>query len=134
MKTTLFGGKQQALSAADFFRAKLEYEASPYGLKAQMEKSPGEAWVIDVRSTDAYREGHIPGAHSIPIDQLTSKLNSLPRDRVIVTYCGDITCPLSSKAALQLAEKGFRVQHLVGGFAEWSRKGYPVESEPGVGP
>jgi rhodanese-related sulfurtransferase len=116
-------------SAAEFFRAKLEYEASPYGLKHELDEKPGSYFVIDVRDASLFNDGHIPGAVSIPVGSLTEKLATIPKDKTIVTYCGDITCPLSSKAALVLAEKGFKVKHLVGGITEWSRKGFPIDKK-----
>ena len=47
----------------------------------------GTAVVIDVRPADAYRQNHIKGSISIPLEQVQSRLNELPRDKMIVTYC-----------------------------------------------
>jgi len=41
--------------------------------------------VIDVRGTDEYAEGHLAGALQIPADELPSRLDEIPRDRLIVT-------------------------------------------------
>ena len=43
--------------------------------------------IVDVRSSAAYEEGHIAGAVSIPDDETESRLNELPKDRLIVAYC-----------------------------------------------
>jgi hypothetical protein len=45
------------------------------------------AVVVDVRPADAYRQNHIKGSISIPLEQVQSRLNELPRDKMIVTYC-----------------------------------------------
>ena len=95
---------------AEYFRAKLEYEATPYGLKRLLDDKPNNVCVLDVRDAKSYAEGHIPGARNIPLGSLTASLSSLPKDQTIVTYCGDITCGLSPQAALELAQKGFRVK------------------------
>ncbi|MEA2205989.1 MAG: hypothetical protein QOE77_2765 [Blastocatellia bacterium] len=47
----------------------------------------GEAVVYDVRSEMAYKEGHIKGAHLLPLTEVVSKAGDLPRDKLIVTYC-----------------------------------------------
>ena len=114
-------------SAADYFLAKLKYEMSPYGLNALMEEGASGYRIIDVRSSDQYDGGHIPGALNIPLVDLPKMLSEIPKGKTIVTYCGSITCQLAPKAALELAEKGFTVMELHGGFKEWTNYGYPVE-------
>jgi rhodanese-related sulfurtransferase len=112
----------------EFFRAKLEYEITPSGLKQLLERLPNNVCIVDVRDADQFAAGHIPGARSIPLDTLLTRFYSLPKDQTIVTCCADLACGLSLQAALELAQRGFQVQHLIGGIAEWSRKGYPMET------
>jgi 3-mercaptopyruvate sulfurtransferase SseA len=47
----------------------------------------GTAIIIDVRGDSVYRQNHIKGSISIPVDQIESHLSELPRDKMIVTYC-----------------------------------------------
>jgi DNA-binding transcriptional ArsR family regulator len=47
----------------------------------------GAVTVLDVRPEDEYRAGHIPGAMSVPLDQLEKLLSELPREQEIVAYC-----------------------------------------------
>jgi 3-mercaptopyruvate sulfurtransferase SseA len=54
-------------------------------LRAGMEK--GTVVVIDVRSEEVFKAGHIKGARWIPMDQIVSRIKELPRDKLIVTYC-----------------------------------------------
>jgi len=42
--------------------------------------------VVDARSAAQYEHAHIPGAISVPYDQVASRLDELPRDRDIVFY------------------------------------------------
>ena len=55
----------------------------------EMEKlvKEGKAVVIDVRSQDAYDAGHIPGAKLIPSGEIMVRVNELPKDKLIITYC-----------------------------------------------
>lgn len=47
----------------------------------------GQAVIVDVRTAEAYRENHIPGAINIPYDQLKTRAGELPKDKYLVTYC-----------------------------------------------
>ncbi|HEY0322199.1 MAG TPA: rhodanese-like domain-containing protein [Pyrinomonadaceae bacterium] len=54
-------------------------------LKAAMEKN--EAIVVDVRGGVEYKLGHIRGARSIPLGLIAARVNELPRNKLIVSYC-----------------------------------------------
>ena len=47
----------------------------------------GTAFVVDVRTQDAFDAGHIPGSRLIPAAEILNHLEELPRDKTIVTYC-----------------------------------------------
>ena len=47
----------------------------------------GEAIIVDVRGDAAYNQSHIKGSISVPGDQVEARLDQLPRDKMIVTYC-----------------------------------------------
>jgi 3-mercaptopyruvate sulfurtransferase SseA len=47
----------------------------------------GRGVLVDVRGPNSWQAGHIRGALSIPFDQLLSRLDELPRDKTIFTYC-----------------------------------------------
>ena len=61
------------------------YRTEPY--RVIVGWSLGGLFVVDVRSQDAYDLGHIPGAKLIPSNDIASRINELPKDRLIVTYC-----------------------------------------------
>jgi rhodanese-related sulfurtransferase len=118
----------------EYFRARLEYELSPDGLKKLLDNPPNNICIVDVRDPAQYGAGHIPTARCIPLGVIVSAFAALPKDKMIVTYCEDIAGSRSLQAALELAQVGFPVQRLIGGFAEWSRRGYPVETAPALDP
>jgi rhodanese-related sulfurtransferase len=49
----------------------------------------GQAVIVDVRSTEAYQQSHIPGALSIPLFDIETNPTSLnlDKDKWIITYC-----------------------------------------------
>ncbi|MBN1658193.1 MAG: rhodanese-like domain-containing protein [Anaerolineae bacterium] len=58
---------------------------SPEELYTQMQRD-NPPTVIDVRSAESYAESHIPGAITIPKDDLEESLDQIPRGRPVVTY------------------------------------------------
>jgi len=47
----------------------------------------GTAVVIDTRGADPYKQNHIKGSISVPVDQVANRVGELPRDKTIVAYC-----------------------------------------------
>ncbi|MBN2337994.1 MAG: rhodanese-like domain-containing protein [Acidobacteria bacterium] len=88
--------------------------------------------VIDVQSREAYAEGHIKGALSIPWQSQIALEDvwSLPADQLIVTYCdcgpGEAD---SADFARQLFQMGYENVKILAdpSIREWREKGYPVE-------
>lgn len=114
------------LDAAAYFEAKLAYEIGPIGLKMAIEN--GENYtIVDLRTPELFAKGHIPGAINFKFEELDKNLDKLSKDKTTVVYCYDIVCHLSSKAALELAKKGYKVKELVGGFDTWAEKDLKVE-------
>ena len=54
-------------------------------LRAALDK--GTALVVDTRPVESYKQSHIKGSISIPVDQVPTRISELPRDKMIVTYC-----------------------------------------------
>ena len=86
----------------------------------------GEVVVIDVRPAAEYASGHIPGAVSIPLDQLAARLSDLPADVEIVAYCRGPYCVLAAEAIHRLHRAGRRARRLGTGFPQWRHAGLPV--------
>ena len=43
--------------------------------------------LVDVRSAEAFRVEHLPGAHSLPYSQIDARQATLPRGKTLVLYC-----------------------------------------------
>lgn len=86
-----------------------------------------DAVVIDLRSMEAYSNGHIVNAKSVPMDELAGrmgKLDKLKKKPVIAVCESGIT---STKAVNTLRNSGFEsVYGLKGGMAAWGQAGLPV--------
>jgi rhodanese-related sulfurtransferase/DNA-binding transcriptional ArsR family regulator len=88
----------------------------------------GQAVVLDVRPAEEYAHGHIPGAVSIPLDQLADRLTELPDDAQVVAYCRGAYCVLAHDAVRLLRTRGLRAARLAEGMLEWRLAGLAVET------
>jgi rhodanese-related sulfurtransferase len=86
----------------------------------------GTATVIDVRPAEEYAAGHIPGAVSVPLEELEARLAGLPGGREIVAYCRGTNCVLAHDAVRLLSARGRPARRLADGMLEWRLAGLPV--------
>lgn len=81
--------------------------------------------LIDVRTPEEFRSGHIPGAINIDVQVLMSKLNKVPQDKTVVLYCRSGN--RSASAAGMLKRAGYTDVLDLGGIGAWVRAGFPVK-------
>lgn len=113
----------------DYFHCRDTLEAvSRAALVERLEA--GLVTVLDVRSADEFRQGHLPGARNIPFAELEQRLRELPRDAEIVAYCRGPYCVYAFEAVAALRARGFRALRLEDGFPEWKAAGLAVEAVP----
>lgn len=86
----------------------------------------GEVILLDVRPVEEYQAAHIPGALSVPLKDLKSRISNLRRSQQIVAYCRGPYCVLAVEAVKLLRAKGFQAQRLEDGVPEWRAAGLPV--------
>ena len=75
---------------------------------------------LDVRTTNEYAQGHIPGALLIDVTQadfIQKAEKLLPKDKTIALYCR--SSRRSKNAAMQLAQHGYQIVELNTGFNSW---------------
>ncbi|MFD8305935.1 rhodanese-like domain-containing protein [Streptomyces sp. NPDC059690] len=121
--------------AAAHFRASLAFHADVSDVAAALaaDGDPGFV-VLDSRSTESWDQGHIPGAVHLPTALIPGQAESLLDKSVpVVTYCWGPGCNGATRAALALAELGFRVKEMLGGFEYWAREGFAYETWEGAG-
>jgi rhodanese-related sulfurtransferase len=82
--------------------------------------------VLDVRPTAEYIAGHIPGAMSVPPEEVAARLRRLPRDTEVVAYCRGPFCVYADDAVRQLQRRNVTARRLEDGFPEWRNAQLPV--------
>ena len=90
----------------------------------------GDIVILDVRPAVEYRAGHIPGAVSVPPDELhrlDEMLGDIHPEAEIVAYCRGPYCVYADDAVRWLASRGRAARRLSDGIPEWRRAGGPVE-------
>jgi len=87
----------------------------------------GLVTVLDVRPSEEYEVGHIPGALNVPISDIEKHLANLPKEQEVIAYCRGEYCVLAFEAVATLREKGFEARRIEEGFPEWKAAGLPVE-------
>ena len=88
------------------------------------------AIVLDVRTAEEFKEGHLEGA--VNIDQAQSDFiqkakEALPADKTIAIYCR--SGRRSASAAGKLAAEGYKAVNMKGGILAWKEAGMPVTTE-----
>jgi rhodanese-related sulfurtransferase len=82
--------------------------------------------VLDVRPSAEHAAGHLPGAVSIPVQELRRRLAELPSDREVVAYCRGPYCAFAHEAVAVLREAGLSARRLEDGLPEWEAAGLAV--------
>jgi molybdopterin/thiamine biosynthesis adenylyltransferase/rhodanese-related sulfurtransferase len=102
---------------------------------AEARERQGSAVFVDVREREEWEEGAVPGAVHVPRGQLESRIEGLVPDRTteLVLYCAGGS--RSAFAAKSLGDLGYEnVSSLIGGFTDWKRNGYPIETPSSLTP
>jgi len=89
----------------------------------------GEVTVLDVRPSEEYRAGHIPGAMSIPLGELKARFKELPKSRDVVAYCRGPYCVFAVEAVELLRKKGFKAHRMKEGVLDWRSRGWRVDAQ-----
>ena len=89
----------------------------------------GRAALLDVRPAAEYSSGHIPGAQSIPLQNLEHQLDELPQGRLIVAVCRGPYCRLADAAVSLLQSRGFEAVRYSGGVLKWRADGGEISRE-----
>jgi len=89
----------------------------------------GTVTLIDVRPVEEFSQGHLPGAVSVPLDELRSWAKRAPKRKQVVAYCRGPYCVWALEAVELLADHGISAARLEEGVGEWRAAGLPIETE-----
>ncbi|MEU1469055.1 rhodanese-like domain-containing protein [Streptomyces sp. NPDC005761] len=120
-------------AAAAYFGASLAFHADVSDVAAALASGDDTGFVLlDSRSTASWDQGHIPGAVHLPTALIAAQARQLLDPAVpVVTYCWGPGCNGATRAALALAELGYQVKEMLGGFEYWAREGFEFETWQG---
>lgn len=114
----------------DFYNSRHQLE--PVSMEELRQKiNNQDVVVLDVRPDEEYERGHIHRAISIPIEELTKRMEELPRQTEIIAYCRGPLCVYADEAVALLREQGFKAKRLKEGFPDWATLGFPIEKSKG---
>lgn len=83
--------------------------------------------LLDVRSPEHFRGGHIAGAIALPHGKITAtRMAAWPADTLFVAYCAGPHCNGAARAAVRLSALGRPVKIMIGGVMGWQDEGFPL--------
>jgi rhodanese-related sulfurtransferase len=88
------------------------------------------AYMLDVRTPEEWQEYHVAGSTQIPLEQLASRVDELPKDQEIVVVCRSGNRSQQGRDILRQAGIS-QSTSMQGGLVAWRSAGYPlVENQP----
>lgn len=114
-------------AARAHFEALLSFETDCWDVHVSLSTGAVDFVLLDVRSPELYRKGHISGALSLPHGKITERnLAQYPPDTLFVVYCSGPECNGADKAAVRLARLGRPVKKMIGGVEGWRDEGFDL--------
>ncbi|MBA8816279.1 rhodanese-related sulfurtransferase [Microbacterium halimionae] len=119
------------MTSTAYFDAKLAHETDPSDVYAD-QKAGLDFVLVDVRSVEAWQQGHIRGALHMPYRDIEQRApQDILRSTPVVVYCWSPGCNAGAKGARGFAKLGYAVKEMIGGYEYWAREGQPTEDSNG---
>jgi rhodanese-related sulfurtransferase len=116
--------------ALTHFEALLRYETDCWDVHAALTAGHPGFVVLDVRSPESFRNGHVSGAINLPHARINERnLDAYPPDTLFVVYCNGPHCNGADRAAVRLARLGRRVKKMIGGITGWKDEGFDLATD-----
>ena len=95
----------------------MDSSISPQELKEKLDSNE-DLFVLDVRESFEYQNWHIPNSINIPMAQIPSSLEQIPKNKQVVTIC--LHGMRSERATQFLMQHGYNAQTMQGGMVAWN--------------
>lgn len=102
--------------------------AQPVGIAELLSRLEREDVVlVDVRPPLEFEAGHLPGAISMPLQDLADRMAELDPESEVVAYCRGPYCVMAAQAVARLRDHGVRATRAQLGPLEWQAQGLPLQ-------
>lgn len=109
------------------FTRRLSFETDCWDVHHAISSGVADFVLIDVRSADAYAQGHIFDSVNIPHRAIiVERMSEYPLDTLFVVYCAGPHCNGANKGAVRLAQLGRPVKEMIGGISGWLDEGFQL--------
>lgn len=116
-------------AALEYYEKLLAFETDCWDVHAALAAGQQDFVLLDVRSPEAYQQGHVPGAVNLPHSRIEERtLLNFPEDALFVVYCSGPHCNGADRAAVRLSRLGRRVKKMLGGIHGWRVEGFATSS------
>lgn len=114
-------------AALAHFEASFSFETDCWDVHDALAGGTPDFVLLDVRGTEKYAAGHVPGALDLAHRKLVAgKLAGFPPDTLFVVYCAGPHCNGAARAAVRLARLGRPVKLMAGGITGWLDEGFEL--------
>lgn len=110
-----FGSAKDVINQAAFVANNIEKGDVKAIQFDELDSLSGDEIILDVRQPlEITTNGGLEGAVNIPVDELRTRINELPKDKEIIIYCA--VGLRGNVAYRQLVQRGYKVRNLIGGY------------------
>ena len=83
--------------------------------------------IVDVRRDDEYKSGHVTGAVHIPVDDVLSRIQELPKDKKLLFICAQgVRSGLACEMAGAMGIDQENLYNIEDGTPGWEDNGHPI--------
>ena len=113
--------------ALQYFEAQMSLTTDCWDVHESMSSGEVDFVLLDVRSPECFRAGHVHGSVSLPHAEISEKvMRQYPSETNFVVYCAGPHCNGAYRAAIRLARLGRPVKIMLGGVTGWKDEGFSL--------